>query len=214
MGGGEVDKRRAAGLTGLGAALVFAAGNALWALDQPDGDASAAAIVAFYGDASGRILAGGSLSLVSIALFVFFAASVREILREREPHDLLPATAFGGALLAMAAGLGAETINMAAAARAGDGELSPELGTALFDVSYALGYAGAGVGLGILLIATGLVALRSREMLPAWLAGLAVLAGVGFLTPLSQLLLGPAVVGLAVVSARLLWLSRSARSAR
>jgi hypothetical protein len=200
----ELDRRRATGLTGLGAALLFAVGNALWAFDQPDGGASAAEILAFYDDASGGILLGGSLSLISIALFVFFAGGVRGMLREREPHDLLPAAAFGGALLAMAAGLGAETINMVAAGRAADGELTPELGLALFDVSWALGYAGAGVGLGVFLIAVGAVALRSRDLMPVWLGVGTAVAGVAFLTPLSEHLLGPAVVALAAVSARLL----------
>lgn len=209
MPGRELDRRRATGLAGLGAALLFAAGNALWAFDQPDGGAPGAEVVAFYESASDRILVGGSLSLVSIALFVFFASGMRELLREREPHGLLPGAALGGALLAMAMGIGAETINMAAASRAADGELTRDLGLALFDVSYALGYAGAGVGLGIFLLATGAVALRSRALMPGWLGVATVLVGVAFLTPLSRWLLGPAVVVLAVVS---VGLSRRGRS--
>ncbi len=42
--------RRATGLAGLGVAVLFGAGNALWVFDQPDGGASAEAIGTFYAD--------------------------------------------------------------------------------------------------------------------------------------------------------------------
>jgi hypothetical protein len=92
----------------------------------------------------------------------------------------------------MAAGLGAETINMAAALRAGDGELGVPLAQALFDNSYVLGYNAAGIGIGLVALATGAVALRARALLPRWLAVVAVILGLGLLTPLSRYLLGPA----------------------
>jgi hypothetical protein len=200
----DLNGRRATGATGLAAALLFAAGSALWAFDQPQAGAPPAEVLAFYESASGRIVAGGSLSLLSIALFVFFAAGVRELLRERGGGDALPTAAYGGVLLAMAAGLGAETINMAGALRAGQGELTPDLAQALFEVSYVLGYNAAGVGLGIFLLAIGAAALRARALLPAWLAVVFLIAGVAFLTPLSQVLLGPAVLLLAGASLQLL----------
>ncbi|MEA2410469.1 MAG: hypothetical protein QOC77_1030 [Thermoleophilaceae bacterium] len=192
--------RRVTGIAGLTVAIVFGAGNALWALDQPQAGASAGKVVAFYTDGSDRIVAGGSLSLVSIAVFVFFASGLRAILREYEGDDVLATTAFGGALLAMVAGLGAETINMVGALRAGDGQLTPELGRALFEISYVLGYNGAGVGIGILVLAACAIALRTRALLPRWLAWVLLVVGVAFLTPLSRYLLAPAVVALAVVS--------------
>jgi hypothetical protein len=133
------------GIAGLGAAVLFGVGSALWAFEQPDPGAPVREIVAFYTDTSARIIAGGSLSLLSIALFVLFASGVRAILREHEGDDLLATAAFGGALLAMAAGLGAETINMVGALRAEDGSLTPELGRALFEISCVLGYNGVGL---------------------------------------------------------------------
>jgi hypothetical protein len=196
--------RRVTGLAGLGVAVLFGAGNALWAFDQPGGGASAREIVAFYTDASARIVIGASLSLLAIALFVLFASGVRAILREAEGDDLFATAAFGGALLLAAAGLGAETINMAGALRAGDGQLTPGLARALFEVSYALGYNGAGVGLGILLLATAAVALRARALLPRWLALLFIVAGLAFLTPLAQILVAPSVLLLLVASIQLL----------
>lgn len=184
--------------------VLFGVGNALWAFDQPEAGAPVGEIVAFYADTSARIIAGGSLGLLSIPLFVLFASGVRAILREHEGDDLLATVAFGGALLLVAAGLGAETLNMVGAWRADDGQLTPELGRALFEISYVLGYNGAGVGIGVLLLATAAVALRARALMPRWLAILLLVVGVAFVTPLSRFLLGPSVLLLAAVSAQLL----------
>jgi hypothetical protein len=201
--------RRVTGLTGLGAAVLFGLGSALWAFEQPNAGATAQEIVAFYTDTSAWIIVGGSLSLLAIPLFVFFASGVRSVLREHEGDDLLATAAFGGALITVAAGLGAETINMVGASRADDGQLTPELGRALFEISYVLGYNGAGVGIGILVLAIATVALRARAFMPRWLALLLLGIGLAFLTPLSRLLLGPSVLLLAGVSAHLLRTSPS-----
>jgi hypothetical protein len=106
--------------------------------------------------------------------------------------------AFGGTLLGLAAGVGAETINMAAALRAGDGALTESAAVALFDTSYVLGYYGAGIGIGLLALATGAAVVRTRALLPSWLAALGLALGVALLTPLSQVCARPclrAVVG-------------------
>lgn len=202
-------RRRTTGLAGLGVVVLFGVGNALWAFEQPSGGASAGTVVAFYTDNSAWIIAGASLSLLAVALFVLFASGVRTILREHEGDDLLASAAFGGALLMVIAGLGAETINMVGALRAEDGTLSPQLGRALFEISYVLGYNGAGVGIGILLLATAAVALRAPSLMPRWLALLLFIAGLAFITPLSRFLLIPALVLLAVVSASMLRASAS-----
>jgi hypothetical protein len=199
-----VRRRRITGFAGLGAVLLFGAGNALWAFDQPEAGAPAEEIVAFYTDASARIVVGGTLSLLSVALLVLFASGVRAILREHDGDDLFAATAFGGALLLVVAGIGAETLNMTGAWRADEGQLTPELGRALFEVSYALGYNAAGVGIGILLLAAATVALRARALMPRWLALLLCVAGFAFLTPLSRLLLAPSILLLAAASVQLL----------
>ncbi len=196
--------RRVTGLAGLGAVVLFAVGNGLWAFDQPEAGAPAREVVSFYAGNSGWIVAGASLSLLAVALFVLFASGVRSILREHEGDDLLATTAFGGALLAMAAGIGAETVNMAGALRADDGSLTPELGRALFEISYVLGYPAAGVGVGVLLLATAAVALRARALMPRWLALVLVAIGLAFITPLSRVLLAPSLLLLAAVSVRLL----------
>jgi hypothetical protein len=197
---GELPRaHRWAGAGAVATALLFGAANALWALQQPARGASGAELVRFYGDLSTQIVIGGLLSLVSIALFVIFASAFRSVLIGLEGDELLANVAYGGALLGGAAGIGAETINMAAALRAGDGELSMTVAQALFDTSYVLGYNAAGIGIGLVALATGAVALRARALLPRWLAVVAVILGIGLLTPLSRYLLGPAFLLLLVI---------------
>lgn len=174
--------------------MLFVVGNALWALEQPERNASASELVRFYEELSGRIEIGALLALVSGAMFVVFLAALRGVLGDLEGNDLLADIAFGGGILGLAADVGAETINMAAAVRAGDGDLTEPLAMALFDVSYVLGYHAAGLGVGLVALATGAAALRARAQLPRWLAFIAVALGAALLTPLSQHVLGPAFV--------------------
>jgi len=189
---------RNAALSGIAVAVLFGAGNALWAFEQPDPGASGGELVGFYTDTSDRIIAGASMSLVSIALFVFFVSGLRRVLVDAEGDDVLANTAFGGALLGIGAGLGAETINMVGALRAADGELSEPLAQALFEISYVLGYNAAGVGIGVLVLATAAVALRRGVLLPRWLAVLALPLGIALLTPLSQFVVGPSILLLVI----------------
>jgi hypothetical protein len=195
---------RWAGLSGVAAAVLFAAGNALWAFEQPSSGAPGSELLAFYVDMSERIVAGALLSLISIAMLVVFASAIRSVLIELEGDELLANIAFGGALLGVAAGVGAETINMAAALRAGDGELTEPLAQALFDISYVLGFNAAGIGIGLLTLATGAAAMRARALLPRWLAVVGLALGVALLTPLSQYVLGPSFLLLLIMGVLLL----------
>jgi hypothetical protein len=205
---------RWAGVSAIGAATLFAVANALWAFEQPEPGASTAQLLDFYGDLSGRIVAGALASLISIAMLVVFASAFRSVLIELEGDELYANIAFGGALLGLAAGVGAETINMAAALRAGDGELTASLAQALFDVSYVLGFNAAGVGIGLLTLATAAVALRAGALLPRWLAVVGLALGGALLTPLSQYVLGPSFLLLLVLGVLLLRGSGIRTSAR
>lgn len=206
--------RRRTGLAGLGVAILFGGGSAMWAFEQPDAGAPAREIVAFYTDTSTGVIAGASVSFLAIALFVVFANGLRSILREHEGDDFFATAAFGGALLAVAVGLGAETINMVGALRADDGTLTPQLAQALFEISYVLGYNAAGVGIGIVILGIAAVALRSKSLMPSWLAVLLLIVGLAFLTPLSIVLIGPAVVALAIASVWLIGASTARASSR
>ena len=184
---------RWAGWSAIAGVILFAAGNALWAFEQPAPDASGAELVDFYTDLSGEIEAGGLMSLTSIAIFAVFASAFRSVLAELD--ELFANIAFGGMILGLAAGLGAEGINMAAALRAGDGELTEPVAIALFDISYFFGSSGAGIGFGLFTFATGAAALRANALLPRWLAIAAVVIGVALVTPLTGWVLGEYAVG-------------------
>jgi len=205
---------RWAGLSGVGTAVLFLVANALWALEQPGPGASGPRLLHFYGELSGRIVAGALLSLISIAMLVVFASALRSVLIELEGDELLASIAFGGTLLAAATGVGAETINMAAALRAGDGGLTASLAQALFDTSYVLGYNAAGIGIGLLSLATGTAALRARMLLPRRLAIVALVLGVTLLTPLSRYALGPSLLLLLAIGVLLLRGSAVARTSQ
>jgi hypothetical protein len=202
--------RRLTGMAGLGAAVFFAAGSAFWAFEQPAAGARAGVVLDFYANTSTEIIVGASFSLVAIALFVFFASGLRVILQGHEGGDLFATAALGRALVTVAAGLGAETINMVGAVRAADGQLSPDLARALFEISYVLGYNAAGVGIGILLLAVAAIALSRRTLMHRSGALALLIVGLSFLTPLSRYLLGPSVVVLAALSVRLAWSSAPA----
>ena len=167
---------------------------------MPDGGAPVAEVTAFYEDTADRIVVGASLSLVALAIGVLFAAAFRRVLTEADGDDVLATTAFGGVVLCLAAGLGAETINMAAALRAQDGELSPALAQSLFEISQILGSTASAVGVGVFALATAAVALRTGQVLPRWVAVAVGVIGVVLLTPVSQLneVAGSALVLLAL----------------
>ena len=190
LSAGAAARQRWAALSAVAAVAIFAVANALWAFEQPAPDAPASELVAFYTDLSGRVVAGGLGSLLSIAIFVVFAAALHTVLVDVEGDAVLANAAFGGAILGLAAGIGAETINMAAAIRAGDGQLTEDLALALFDISYVLGSYGTGIGLGVMTLAIGAAALRSGRLLPRWLAVVAIAIGVAMVTPLAGYLLG------------------------
>jgi hypothetical protein len=178
--------RRLAVVSGAAVVVLFGVGSAIWGLDMPEDGTSVGAVAAFYRDTADRIVVGGSLSLLAIAAFVLFAAAVRRLLVDAADDDVLATTAFGGAVLGMAAALGAESINLVAALRARDGELSDPLAQSLFETSQILGSTASGVGLGVFALATAAVALRTGLVLPRAPAIATAAIGVVVLSPLSH----------------------------
>jgi hypothetical protein len=158
----RLSTRRLTGLAGLGTAILFGVGNALWAFDQPDGGASAKEVVSFYTSDSSWIIAGAQPQPSLDRAFCPLRERGAGDSSRARGWDMFATAAFGGALLLVAAGLGAEASNMVGALRADDGSLTPQLGRALFEISYILGYNGAGVGMGILALATAGVVWRTR----------------------------------------------------
>jgi hypothetical protein len=181
-------------VSAIAAVLLFFMANALWGFEQPAPDASGPTVVEFYENASGRIIGGALLSLVSIALLAVFASAFRTVLVELEGDELAANLALCGTVMGLAAGIGAETVNMAAALRAGDDQLTQGLALALFDVSYVLGSYAAAVGFGLLALAIGHAALRSGTLLPHWAAMVAVAIGATMITPVAAYVIGELAV--------------------
>jgi hypothetical protein len=208
--------RRWAGISGIAGALLFALGNAIWGLDMPEDGTPVGEVVEFYTDTADRIVIGGSISLLSIAVFLLFAGAVRQVLIEAGGEDFLATTAFAGLVLAMATGIAAEGINLAAALRAQDDELTGELAQALFEASQMFGAAATGVGLGVFALATAAVALRTRAVLPRWLAIATAVMGVLLLSPLAHVnwVAGTALILLSGSIGGALYVSRVSASAR
>lgn len=214
-----MDVRRWAGLTGIASVVLFSVANALWAFEQPAPGSSSTTIVDFYADASARIAIGAPLSLLSLALFALFACALRRVLLDYGAEELLADAALAGALLGLAPGLGAEAINMVAAWRAGDGELSGPLALALFDVSYVLGSYAAGPGFGVFTLAVSAAALRAPALLPRWLAIAGLAIGALLVTSLASWGIGeytvaPAFVLVVILGVRLLRSGDRSRGAR
>ena len=86
-----------------------------------------------------ELSSAGSLSLLAVAVFLVFGAAMHQVLKNAGGEDFLATTALSGWLLAMTVGIGAEGINLAAALRAQDDELSPDLAQSLFEISQVLG---------------------------------------------------------------------------
>jgi len=181
--------RRYGGLSGLAFVALFGIGNALWAFDAPSPGAPPAEIVAFYDDTASEIVVGASLSLLSVAAFGLFAASVRTALAGRD--EALANASFGGALLGLSAGIGAESINMVGALRAESGDLSPDLAQSVFEISQALGTTAASVGIAIFGIAAALACLRTGRMLSRRESVFVLAIGLSLLTPAARIIVWP-----------------------
>ena len=165
---------------------MFTVGNALWGLGMPEDGTAVGEVLEFYEERGGRIVIGGSLSLLSIAAGLWFAAAYRQVLRDEGADDFIATAAFAGMLLGLASGLIAEGTNTVAGIRAQDDELTPELGQALFEISQMFGAAAGGVGFGVAAIAIAVAALRTGRVLPRALAIATLVAGVVLLSPVAH----------------------------
>jgi hypothetical protein len=172
-------------LSGLAFAVLFGLGSGLWALEQPERGAETAEIVAFFEDTSVQILIGGTMSIISLVFLVWFGSIVHERLAEAggSRRSGLPLLAFGGTVLTAAVGFGAETINMAAALSAEDGQLTSEGAQLYFDLTYAFGAHAAGITIAMVALPIGLTAFRTEGLLPKWAGWVALVFGTAMLTP-------------------------------
>jgi hypothetical protein len=173
-------------------AVVFAVSN-----NSPDTDASTAKWASYYRDHRSRELAVSIVVAVAVVFFVWFAGALRARLRAVEGSPgRLSNTAFGGAILYALGGLLIAAFNFAAAdsVKHVTPQVTQTIGILDSDVFFPLA-----VGSGILLLATGVLIVRTRT-LPVWLGWVAVVLGVASVTPIGFFAFLAGLIWIAVVS--------------
>lgn len=203
---------RYAPLTGIAAVALTVAG-VVAAGESPDFLADGGEIATYLVDDSGAALAGAMLWIVAAVPLAWFVGVLWSRLRATEEGVARrSATALIGGTAGVAAWIGAAAVASVAALRAEeDGAIDAGVATALTDLANIGWAAAAPIGFGILLLATGLVVVRSGAPLPRWLGWVSIVFAVwAFIPPISWAF---AMVGwnlwLVVASAWLVWGDRS-----
>lgn len=163
---------------GLVANLVIYPGSAPDFVDEP------AKIVAFYEDDPSAIMATGMLNLIGSFFLLWFLGSLRSVLRRAETAEgRVSAIAFAGGTAGVALLLAAASVDLVAALRVDEqDQIDPAVATALWDISLILFGAAATMAFAVLLVATGVVILRTRT-LPVWLGWVSLVIGIGLAIP-------------------------------
>jgi len=150
--------------------------------DPPDLDASGAEVIEFYEDEEGKQIFSAVLAGWAAVFFVFFAGTLRRVLRRAEGTDGggLSATAFAGGII-FAVGIAIfAAIQFTLADAAGD--IGPET-AATFHVMNENFFFPAAIGTSVFMLAAGIAVVKTQA-LPAWLGWVAVLLGVIAVTPI------------------------------
>lgn len=161
-------------LTGVISMVLLAVGFLIVLPKPPAPDASATTVGAYYVHHTDTIRISVMIVSVAVLFYVWFLGSLAAALRSAAGSPRLPTVAFGGGIVGAVFLVIALTVTATAAYRP---ETNPELIRAFNDVGAMAGGTATG-GFVALLVATGLVILRSRA-LPAWLGWLSVAGGVG-----------------------------------
>jgi hypothetical protein len=163
-------------LLGLAGALTYPAEPSF--VDEP------AKLAAFYGKEHETLLAANSLYLLAAALLIVFAGVLYSFLRRSEGGDgHLAMMALGGTVGGAALALGGAALDTGAALRVEErGSIAPDTAAAMADASDILFGLAAPMAFGVAVLATAVVAFRSRA-LPVWLAVLSVPLGIALLVP-------------------------------
>jgi hypothetical protein len=177
----QTGKRDLAPLTGaLFVVLVIVAFFAI-AGNTPDGDASARKVVSYFDDNENKeIIASVVLALSTVPL-LFFSGILRERLRAALPgRSVLPTVAFAGGVVTAAGFVVAATLHFALADYASDIQPAAAQAINAIDNDFFLPFT---TGLAVLLLATSLVVVRAKVVLPVWLGWVGIVLFVVFFTP-------------------------------
>jgi hypothetical protein len=149
--------------------------------ETPGTEDSPQEILDYYKDNDSDMIWASSLLGWAAVSFLFFLGVLRTMLRATETGPgWLSAVAFGGGLLLAAGMLSFAGFGFALGDTADD--LTPEAAQALNSLNSDFFFLVAG-GLGTLMIALGILSIRSR-VLPAWLGWIALVIGIVAITPL------------------------------
>ncbi len=192
--------RRLTPLTGVLFVVLIAVGIFMVG-DTPGVDASPREVVDYYTDHDTVTMLGSLLEALGCVALLFFAASLRSALRRRENgSSILSVTAFAGGVVASAGIAVDASIRIALADAAND--IDPVALQAL-NAFWEDFFWPISVGLGTLILATGLSALRTR-VIPVWLGWVSILVFIALFTPAGFVAALVALAWVLVVSV-LLW---------
>lgn len=157
-------------------------------------------VVVYLQDGPTRIIIGAYLGLFAAAALIWFSASLHKSLRHLDDDaGRLSLLAFGGGLVAsglfaigaMATIAGAERVLVT-------DSIQPGAAAALFDIAGIATGNGAPIGLGVMMIAAGLVSGRADSRY-RWTTWVSLLVGLGLLSPFAWAVMALGVVWVAVV---------------
>jgi len=170
---------RYAPLTGVLFVVMVTAGF-LVSGDTPDADAPGSEVVDFYNDGMGKQIVATLLVTLGAVALVWFASTLRSILRNAEGGTgRVSNIAFAGGLTAAVGFWVTAGIHFTLADVGGDIDAAGAQVLNALDSDMFFAFA---PGIAILLLATALVARRTR-LLPAWLAWVAFVIFVASFTP-------------------------------
>src|SRR4051794_21010551 len=165
--------------------------------ETPDNNDSQAKIISFWHDDKNAQIWSSVIAAWSAVFFVWFAASVRSVLRRVEAGPArLSAISFGGALIGATGLLLLGSLSFAAADSVNDvpGYVTRTLTVLSNEVFFPI----AG-GYALFFLATGILAVGTR-VLPVWLGWVAVVLGIACVTPVGFFALLVGMVWVVVAS--------------
>lgn len=195
---------RVAPLAGAASIVLYFAGFALIGEVGSTATPSSEQVVDLLEDSPVQIIVGVYISLVSVALLIWFVAILHSRLRIAEGGTgWLAATAFGGGLVAATAlAVGFASIGQAAFRAESDDGINPEVAVVFYDLYRAILGSAVPIGFGVLIGATAIVTFRSQAF-PAWLVWSSVVVAIGSVSPLLFIFALIALIWVLVVS---IWL--------
>jgi hypothetical protein len=172
---------RWAGLGGVAYVVLFIVGTLVAFGGSPNGDAAPAEVIAYYRDSGHRDKMGLGWLLIVLGVFFFlwFLSALRQIVRRTDGDGFLTGlVTVGGAVYATTTLVGISLDN-AIRTMSDDtfrDQVYPSLIHAAGDAGYVI-HASGGIGLGALMVAASLAAMRAA-LIPAWAGWTGVVFGV------------------------------------